>query len=197
MRACAQHVWGSADLDGRTVGISGVGKVGRRLVEHLIDAGAAVVVHDVHPPTLEQIRSTHPDVEVAASASGLVAWPDLDIYSPNALGGTLDEATASALTARIVCGGANNQLAHPGIADRLAERGVTFAPDYLVNAGGVIQVADELHGFDLARAEHRALQIFDTTLEVLSLADARHATPARAADELAEARMAAARPRNG
>jgi valine dehydrogenase (NAD+) len=193
MRACAQHVWGSADLAGRVVGISGVGKVGRRLVEHLLDAGAEVVVHDVQAETLERIRLAHPEVQVAASASDLVAWPGLDLYSPNALGGALNDATTAALTAGVVCGGANNQLAHPAVADQLADRGVTYAPDYLVNAGGVIQVADELHGFDLARAQRRAESIFDTTLEVLSLADARQVTPASAADQLAEARIAAGR----
>jgi valine dehydrogenase (NAD+) len=192
MRACAQHVWGSDDLTGRRAAISGVGKVGHRLVAHLVDAGASVVIHDVNPEAVRAVVVAHPDVEVAASEAELVARPDVDIYSPNALGGALDDETVAALAATIVCGGANNQLAHPGVEQQLADRGITYAPDYLVNAGGVIQVADELHGFDLERATARALQIYDTTLDVLRRAAGQGIPPAQAADWLAEERMAAA-----
>ena len=137
------------------------------------------------------VLAAHPGVEVAASEAELVARPDVDIYSPNALGGALDDATVAALTATVVCGGANNQLAHPGVEQQLADRGITYAPDYLVNAGGVIQVADELHGFDLERARARALGIYDTTLDVLRLAADQGIPPAQAADRLAEERIAA------
>ena len=92
------------------------------------------------------------------------------MFSPNALGGALDDETVEALRARIVCGGANNQLAREGeggTADRLLARGITYAPDFLVNAGGVIQVSDELHGFDMHRARERTATIFEHTLEVL------------------------------
>jgi valine dehydrogenase (NAD+) len=97
----------------------------------------------------------------------------------------------AALTATVVCGGANNQLAHPGIEQRLADRGITYAPDYLVNAGGVIQVADEWQGFQPERAEAAARGIFDTTTRVLALAAARSITPLAAADELVRGRIAA------
>jgi valine dehydrogenase (NAD+) len=191
MRACAQHLWGSDDLTGRRVAISGVGKVGHRLVAHLRDAGAAVVVYDVSADAIAKVLAAHPDVEVAASEAELVARADVDIYSPNALGGALSDASVAALTAQVVCGGANNQLAHPGIERRLADRGITYAPDYLVNAGGVIQVADELGGFDLQRARRRALGIYQTTLDVLRLATDEGIPPAQAADRLAEAAIAA------
>jgi valine dehydrogenase (NAD+) len=194
MRACAQHLWGSDDLAGRRVAIFGVGKVGHRLVDHASEAGASVVVHDVDADAIGRVRAAHPDVEVATTEAELVAWPGVDIYSPNALGGALDDTTVERLTAQVVCGGANNQLAHPGVEQQLADRGITYAPDYLVNAGGVIQVADELHGFDADRARTRALGIFDTTLEVLALAASEGVPPAQAADRLAEARMAAVRP---
>jgi valine dehydrogenase (NAD+) len=94
----------------------------------------------------------------------------------------------------VVCGGANNQLVKEGpggTADRLRERGITYAPDFLVNAGGVIQVSDELHGFDFERAKKGATAIFDHTLEVLQTADAHGTSPAAAADHIAEERMAA------
>jgi valine dehydrogenase (NAD+) len=115
---------------------------------------------------------------------------DLDIYAPCALGGALDDDTVPALTARIVCGGANNQLAHPGVEKVLQDRGVLYAPDYLVNAGGVIQVADEREGFSFERAKVRASGIYETTKRVFALAESEGVPPAVAADRLAEARMA-------
>jgi valine dehydrogenase (NAD+) len=190
MRACAQHRYGSTDLAGRRVGVAGVGKVGHRLVGHLLEAGATVTVSDVDAAALSRLTAQHPEVAVAVDAAALAAM-DLDIYSPNALGGALDDATVAALRATIVCGGANNQLAHPGTADELARRGVLYAPDYLVNAGGVIQVADELHGFDPARARAKAEGIFDVLLRVIDAAERDRTTPAAAADRLAEERMAA------
>jgi valine dehydrogenase (NAD+) len=194
MRACAQYQWGSDDLAGRVVAISGVGKVGRRLVGHARQAGASVVVFDVDPDAVSRVLDEHPGVEVAASEADLITRQGVDIYSPNALGGALTPATVQALTASIVCGGANNQLATDDVAHLLADRKITYAPDYLVNAGGVIQVADELRGFQLPRATARAEGIYDTTLEVLRLAAAEDMPPAQAADRLAEARIAAQAP---
>jgi valine dehydrogenase (NAD+) len=188
MRAAAEHVWGSPDLSGRTVAIEGVGKVGRHLVGHLATAGANVVIFDVNPAAASRVRASHPDVSVAASKQQLISWP-ADIYSPCALGGSVDEEAAAALRARIICGGANNQLAHPGIEKLLAEHAIIFAPDYVVNAGGVIQVADELHGFSFERARARAEQIYGTTREILILADSDGVPPAAAADRIAERRM--------
>ena len=101
----------------------------------------------------------------------------------------IDDSVA-VLTARIVCGGANNQLAHPGIEKMLADRGILYAPDYVVNAGGVVQVADELAGFNFERAKTRAAGIFTTTKKIFALADEEGVPPAVAADRLAERRMA-------
>jgi valine dehydrogenase (NAD+) len=149
------------------------------------------VIFDPSQEALDAAVAAHPDVKVAGSERELVS-ADVDVFSPNALGGALDGATVAALQATVVCGGANNQLAHPGVEQQLAARGITYAPDYVVNAGGVIQVADELHGFDADRAMARASAIFETTLEVLTRANADGVPPAQAADRLAEARMAAA-----
>jgi valine dehydrogenase (NAD+) len=193
-RACAQHLWGAPTLSGRTVGIAGVGKVGRILAGHLIEDGARVVVTDVNEQAVADLVARHPQVEVVADAASLVR-ADIDVYAPCALGGALDEATVEALTAAVVCGGANNQLVvegEGGTAHRLMARGITYAPDFLVNAGGVIQVSDELHGFDFERAKKGATAIFDHTLTVLRTADEKGITPAAAADQLAEQRMAAA-----
>lgn len=197
MRAAAQHVWGEATLRGRRVGVAGVGKVGRRLVEHLVDDGAEVLVTDVDDDAVQRVVQAHPGVRTALDVVDLL-HTELDVFSPNALGGALDGDTVRVLRARIVCGGANNQLVsegHGGTGDVLQRRGITYAPDFLVNAGGVIQVSDELHGFDLERARARTERIFDATLEVLETAAADGVSPAVAADQLAEQRIAAGGPR--
>jgi valine dehydrogenase (NAD+) len=117
----------------------------------------------------------------------------LDVYAPCALGGAIDDTVAQVLgrsgTATVVCGAANNQLAHPGIDKLLADKGVLYAPDYLVNAGGLIQVADELDGFSFERARGRAGRIFESTLEVFRIADEDGVPPAVAADRMAERRI--------
>ncbi|HEY6275543.1 MAG TPA: Glu/Leu/Phe/Val dehydrogenase dimerization domain-containing protein [Streptosporangiaceae bacterium] len=189
MRAAAGHAWDDASLAGRLVGVEGVGKVGHRLVGHLIGAGARVVISDVNAGATSAVLAQHPEVELAADRAALLARP-LDILAPCAMGGTLDDDTVAVLTARIVCGGANNQLAHPGIEKMLADRGILYAPDYVVNAGGVIQVADELAGFNFERAKARAAGIFATTRKIFALADEEGVPPAVAADRLAERRMA-------
>jgi valine dehydrogenase (NAD+) len=203
MRAAAQHTWGAPSLAGRTVAVAGTGKVGSHLVAHLVDDGADVLVTDVDPAPVERVRARFPQVKAVPDTATLVRTAH-DVYAPCALGGALDEETVGALPARVVCGGANNQLAGPGIADRMVERGILYAPDYLVNAGGVIQVEDERRGlpgvlplmpgarggFDFARAKLRAGGIFDTALQVFRAADEAGVSPAVAADRLAEERMA-------
>ncbi|MDF1706452.1 MAG: Glu/Leu/Phe/Val dehydrogenase dimerization domain-containing protein [Aeromicrobium sp.] len=190
MRASAAHTWGDAALAGRMVGIAGVGKVGRHLVRHLVEEDAQVVVTDVDTAALEAITATHPSVRVVDSTQALVA-EQLDVFAPCALGHALSDAVVAALSAQVVCGGANNQLAHDGTAKLLSEKGITYAPDYCVNAGGVIQVADELDpsGFSFERAQARATGIFDTTLAVLERAASEQVTTAEAADRQAEQRM--------
>ncbi|GHF20942.1 valine dehydrogenase [Amycolatopsis deserti] len=188
MRAAAEFRWGSADLAGRHVGVSGVGKVGHILVGHLVEAGARVSVTDVNPAAIDRVKAAHPAVEVVADNATLLRMP-LDVFAPCALGGALNDTTVPELGAEIVCGAANNQIAHPGIEKSLEDRGVLYAPDYLVNAGGVIQVSDELHGFDFERAKRKAAGIFETTKAVFELAKAEGVPPATAADRLAERRM--------
>ncbi|WP_426245791.1 Glu/Leu/Phe/Val family dehydrogenase [Nocardioides sp. LHG3406-4] len=188
MRAAAQEVWGEPTLGGRTVGVAGVGKVGRHLVRHLVEDGATVVATDVHQPTLERVRDEFPQVRTVSSTEELVAG-QLDVYAPCAMGGALSDEVVDVLSAKIVCGAANNQLAHSGIEKALEDRGILYAPDYCVNSGGVIQVADELEGFSFERAEQRATGIFDTTRAVFELARTDSVPPAIAADRLAERRM--------
>jgi valine dehydrogenase (NAD+) len=190
MRASAQHLWGDPSLRGRTVGVAGVGKVGHHLVEHLRDEGAEVVITDVREESVRRILAKHPTgVTAVADTEALIRVEGLDIYAPCALGGALNDATVPVLTAKVVCGAANNQLEHPGVEKDLADRGILYAPDYVVNAGGVIQVADELHGFDFERCKAKAAKIFDTTLAIFARAKEDGIPPAAAADRIAEQRM--------
>lgn len=188
MRAAAEAAWGTPDLRGRRVGIEGVGKVGHRLVEHLLADGAHITVCDVNQAAVTRVRDRHPDVEVVADRDELLGR-ELDVYAPCALGGALNDETVPRLRTRIVCGGANNQLAHPGIEKQLADHGILYAPDYVVNSGGVIQVADEIHGFNHERAKAKAAEIFATTRQIFQVAAAEGVPPGAAADRLAEERM--------
>ncbi|MEU9127472.1 Glu/Leu/Phe/Val dehydrogenase dimerization domain-containing protein [Kitasatospora sp. NPDC048540] len=191
MRASAQARWGQPTLRGKRVGVAGVGKVGHYLVGHLVADGASVVITDVSEAAVNRVRAAHPEVEVVADTAALLQ-AKLDVYAPCALGGALDDLTVAALGAEgtaVVCGAANNQLAHPGVEKDLADRGILYAPDYLVNSGGVIQVADEIEGFNFERAKNKATKIFDTTLEIFTRAALDGVPPAVAADRLAEKRM--------
>ncbi|HEU0238087.1 MAG TPA: Glu/Leu/Phe/Val dehydrogenase [Micromonosporaceae bacterium] len=189
MRAAAEHRFGTPTLAGHRVGISGLGKVGRYLTGHLLDDGASVVATDVSEKALAWARQTYPQVDLVPDTVALIT-SEIDVYAPCALGGALNDETVPVLRASIVAGAANNQLAHPGIDKLLEERGILYAPDYVVNAGGVIQVADEIEGFNFERAKMRATKIYDATRELLELAAAEGVPPAVAADRMAERRMA-------
>ncbi|HVE62512.1 MAG TPA: Glu/Leu/Phe/Val dehydrogenase dimerization domain-containing protein [Mycobacteriales bacterium] len=188
MRASAEHVWGSPSLAGRRVGIAGVGKVGYHLVGHLLAEGASVVVADVSEAAVERVRASYAGVDVV-SVDRLLD-EGMDVYSPCALHGALSDDTVPRIVAKVICGAANNQLAHDGIEKLLAERGVVYAPDFVVNAGGVIQVGDEVRGYSEPRARAKAALIFDTTRSVLAAADTAGITTGAAAEQLAERRMA-------
>lgn len=189
IRAAAEHRFGSDDLTGRHVAVSGVGKVGGALVGHLVAAGARVTIADI-----DDARAA----EVAASYGAPVVSPatihtvDCDVLSPCALGGALDATTVPELRCAIVCGSANNQLLEPEDGDRLAAAGILYVPDYIANAGGIINIAEEVGGYDAERAVERLAAIRATTVAVLRLADAEGTTPVHAADRLAERRLAAA-----
>ena len=188
MRAAAEHTWGGPSLGGRRVAVEGVGKVGRRLVDLLLEDGAAVIVSDVKAEAVGRLTAALPMVEVA-SVEELPRLP-IDVYAPCALGGSVNDALVPSLHAKIICGAANNQLAHPGVEKALADCGVLYTPDYVANAGGVVQVADEIEGFRFERAKAKAAKIYDTTLAIFRLADQDGVPPAVAADRLAERRMA-------
>jgi valine dehydrogenase (NAD+) len=191
MRAVAEHLWDNPDLEGRRVVVNGVGKVGSALVGHLMADGALVTVADVRPAAVEALVAAHGVAVVAPDAAHAV---ECDVYSPCALGGALNAATIPALRCAAVVGAANNQLADPSDADRLRDAGVLYAPDFVVNAGGIINIAEEraTGGYDRARAYAQVARVADNVRTVLHAAEAQGITTATAADRMAEARLEAA-----
>jgi leucine dehydrogenase len=190
MRAVAERLWGGPSLAGRHVCISGVGKVGAALAEHLHAEGAQLTVADVRAEAVAGVVERTGADAVPPERAHAVAC---DLFAPCALGGALSSGTIPELGCSAVVGSANNQLATPGDADRIHASGVLYAPDYVVNAGGVINIAEERHGYERARADDRIRRIHDTVHEVLDLAEAEGCTTAAAADRFAERRIEAAR----
>jgi glutamate dehydrogenase/leucine dehydrogenase len=190
MRAVALRRWGRPSVEGLHVCISGVGKVGSALADHLHAEGARLSVADVRPEAARAVAERTGAAVVPAA--GAHAEP-CDLFSPCALGAALSATTIPQLAAAAVVGSANNQLATPEDAQRLHDSGVLYAPDYVVSAGGVINIAHERGGYDRARADEHIRGIYDTVLRVLDLADAESISTAAAADLLAERRIEAAR----
>lgn len=192
MGAVARHRWGSPSLVGRHVVVLGTGKVGAALARHLHEAGARLTLADVRADAVAALAA-----ELGAAVVGVdeALAVECDVLSPCALGAILSEATIPMLGCEAVCGAANNQLATDADGDRLADAGVLYAPDYVANAGGVINIADETApgGYDPARALRRVEGIEATLDRVFALASEHGLTPAAAADRLAEDRLAAAR----
>jgi glutamate dehydrogenase/leucine dehydrogenase len=184
MRAACLEAFGSAEVTGRRVVIQGAGHVGSHLARLLVDAGATVAIADV-----DADKAAAVGVDVLAVDAVLTA--DCDIFAPCALGGVLTTASVAALRCAVVCGAANNQLADEAAGVALAERGIVYAPDYVVNAGGIINIAEEWApaGYSPERAHAAAARIEDTTCRVFAIAREEGITPARAADEFARRRI--------
>ena len=188
IRASAKHAFGTDDLSGRTVLVQGVGAVGSILARLVTDAGARVIVTDV-----DEIRAK----ELAVEVDGDVVAPEdaigseCDVFSPNATGGVLSAESIPSLRCRIVAGAANNQLAEPEDAERFAQRDILYAPDYVVNAGGIIHLASlEMLGETVEERDARIAAIGETVTEVFRIADAEHISTERAADRILQQRLA-------
>jgi glutamate dehydrogenase/leucine dehydrogenase len=187
IRATVEHAFGSRELAGRSVLVQGAGAVGATLARELAAAGARVLVSDV-------------DEERAAATGCETVSPDrvveteVDVYSPCAVGGTLNADSIPRLACRAIAGCANNQLAEPEDSGRLRERGILYAPDFVVSAGGIIQLIGlEDEGWTEAQLEERLAGIGDTLRTLFAEAEAEGITPAEAADRLARRRVAEAR----
>ncbi len=188
IRACVAHVFGSDVLAGRTASVVGAGHVGEHLVRMLAADGVRVIVADID----ERKRALADELEGATWMSPEEALlADVDVLAPCALGGVLDAASVPALRARIVCGAANNQLAHDSLAVDLARRGILYAPDFVANAGGLVLVDAELGGADPDGARAAIRGIEGVVERILSAAAERGSTPLAAAYEIARERLAA------
>jgi len=189
MKAVARRLWGQTALKGRHVTISGVGKVGTCLVRHLVEERARVTVADIDAEAVERVVD---DYDVESVDVEKIHALDADIFSPCAMGGALDAITIPELRCAAVVGSANNQLATPGCDDLLHRLGVLYAPDYVVNAGGVVNIASELspRGYHPGGAYEQVRRIFDTVTSVLDTAEAEGISTGAAADRFAEGRIA-------
>ena len=190
IRASVEHAFGSQDISGRTVLVQGVGSVGHDLARYLSEDGAHVLVADVDESQAERVAAETGARMVAAAD---VIGTECDVYAPCAVGGTLNAESIPRLRCSIVAGSANNQVAEPSDADRLREAGILYAPDYVINAGGVIQLVGlEDRGWDDDELERNLARIGDTLHGLYHDADAEDITPATAAERLAAERIAKA-----
>ena len=190
MKASAKYKWGSDNLEGKTVLVQGVGHVGETLVKHATEAGAKVIINDIYDDTLENVASKY-NAEIH---KGDIYDLDMDIYAPCALGATINDNTIHRLNCEIVAGAANNQLALEGRhGTMLKERGIVYAPDFLINAGGLINVYSEISHFDREEVMKRTENIYNTTLRIFSESDASDITTHEAALKIAQERIDAAK----
>jgi leucine dehydrogenase len=187
MKACARAVWGSENLSGRAVAIQGFGKVGTHTGEQLLKEGARLIVSDVSDDAIARAR----DLGATIVPPGDIHRVECDIFSPCAFGGVLNRSSIPALKARIVAGGANNQLASTSDGDALHERGIVYAPDYVASAGGVIALHHEVYGrFRTELVPELARRVGHIMEQVIAVSRDQRIPTSLAADRLAEQRMA-------
>jgi leucine dehydrogenase len=189
MQAAAQHKWGSEDLAGKTVAIQGCGHVGYFLAGELARVGAKLIVADVDAVKVKRVVDDHRATAVTPEE---IYSANADIFAPCALGGVLNDQTIPRLQATLVVGAANNQLLEPRHGDLLQQRGVLYAPDYAVNAGGVINgCCREMLGWDVRKTLAKTDAIYDTLLIIFAMAEQENIPTYQAADRLAEERFMA------
>lgn len=186
IEAAVAHRWGADSLGGLRVALQGCGSVGYHLARELCAAGVSLTVADVEPSRTARVVE---DVGAAVVAPDEIYGVDVDVFAPCALGGILNDHTIPHLRAATVVGAANNQLLEAYHGEALAERDILYVPDYVANAGGLINGAREVSGWSRERAALAVEAIYDTVLQVLELASSAGVTPAAAADQLAESRL--------
>lgn len=189
MKAAAKETWGSDSLSGKKVLVQGLGHVGEVVVEHLSKEGAKLFIHDINEEKLKAVASKY-KAEVASPATMFDL--DIDIYAPCALGASVNDDSLSRLKCKVICGAANNQLAdEQKHGEMVGKKGILYAPDYVVNAGGIINVYYELEGYNRERAMAHAEKIYSTTFNIFQLAKKEGIPTYMAANRLAEQRIEA------
>lgn len=188
MKAAARERWGSDSLAGKTVAVQGAGKVAYYLMQHLHAEDAKIIVTDIDPA---KVRRAVQEFGAAPVSPAVIYDQAADVFSPNALGATINDETLPRLKVQLIAGGANNQLAEDRHGDELEKRKILYAPDYVINGGGVINVYGELHRWPVERAKKKAGEIYETLLRIFEIARRERIPTYRAADRLAEQRIAA------
>ncbi len=190
MRAAMKKVFGSESFKGRTVALQGVGQVGFYLIEHLLASGANVVAAEMDEDKIKRAMSHYESIKFVPTSE--IYDVDCDVFAPCALGGTVNGKTIPRLRCKIVAGCANNVLGVEDIdSSLLAERKILYVPDFVINAGGLINVSNELEGYNRKHALGKAAGIFDIVGQILAIADNEHVSTLKAANALAERRIAA------
>lgn len=190
MKASAKFVWGQDSLEGKKVLVQGAGHVGETLIDYITKEKAIVYVNDISDERVANIVSKYNAVAVSDN----IYEQDVDIYAPCALGATLNDETIPQLKCRVVSGAANNQLLDDAVHGQLLkDRGIVYAPDFLINAGGIINVYAEVAGYDKKKTMEETAKIYDTTLNILKTAAAQDITSAQAALNMAQERIDKAR----
>lgn len=187
MKASAQYKWGSDSLKGKKVAVQGIGHVGENLVKHLTEEGAEVMINDIFMDRMQEVSEKYGATIVEGDA---IYEVEMDIYAPCALGATVNDTTIPKLKCEIIAGAANNQLADEVIhGEKLKELGIVYAPDFLINAGGLINVYSELHDMTKEDVMEKTKEIFNTTLEIFEKAEKENITTHKAAQAIAVDRI--------
>src|SRR5690625_2822738 len=187
MKAAAKEVYGNESLEGKTIAVQGVGNVAYALCEHLHEEGANIIVTDINK---EAVNRAVEAFQAEAVDPDDIYEVECDIYAPCALGATINDDTIPKINAKIIAGSANNQLKDSNHGNIIHEKGILYAPDYVINAGGVINVADELNGYNQERAMKKVETIYDNLSKVFEIARRDHIPTYVAADRMAEERIA-------
>ncbi len=185
LRATAKHMWGSESLDGKSFAIQGLGKVGYRLIELLINENAHIMISDINVAYIERAKALIPGhLFIKVVAPEIIHSQEVDFYVPCALGGVINDTSIGQLRCKAIVGSANNQLKEERHGEMLYAKGIHYAPDYLVNAGGLIQVADELKGYNPERVLEQTRSIYNTLLQIYKLSEQKQMCTSEAANHL-------------
>lgn len=186
--AAVNEVYGSDDLSGKAVAVQGLGQVGYSICKHLHDAGAKLYVTDIRKDSIDRVVN---DMGATAVAPDEIYGIDCDIFVPCAMGAIINDFTIEELKCKIVAGSANNQLADEKHGQMLKDKGILYVPDFVINSGGVINVYEELQGYNAERAMGRASAIYDAVKRVIEISKAEDIPTFKAAERMAEERIAA------
>jgi leucine dehydrogenase len=187
IKACANYKWGSDSLKGKKVAVQGAGNVASYVCEHLSRDGAEIFVTDINEERLTRLTQK---VKATVVKPDEIYDVDAEIFSPNALGAIINDNTLNRLKTEIIAGGANNQLEIENVhGPKLAEKGMVYAPDYAINAGGIINIVSELEGYNQERALRQAESIYDTILQILKISEKENIPTYEASNRMAEERL--------